>query len=143
MAWLWEIHFLFRSQIPIFRSSGNADLAFCCCGKPLTETTRGVQGLLGLQIIQRILEGSRGRNLEAGSEADTAEERYRRPVTSSAPFLIQATPTCPGMRPPTVGWPFLHQLEIKKRLHRHALGPSWRRQPLIEVPSSQLCVDLC
>lgn len=35
-------------------------------------------------------------------------------------FLTQPRPTCLGMGPPTVGWPFLYQLVIKP--YRHATG---------------------
>jgi hypothetical protein len=41
-----------------------------------------------------------------------------------------------------VSWALLHQLAIKKMLHRCDHRTIWRRQFLSEIPSSQVCLGL-
>ena len=45
---------------------------------------------------------------------------YIQPLLYILPFSIQPSLTCLGMILPIADWAFLHQLAIKKMLHRHA-----------------------
>lgn len=61
------------------------------------------------------------------------------PLASSATFLTQSRPTCPGMELPTVGRSLLHPLRImRKCLTDMAEGNLIEATVLIDAPSSQV-----
>lgn len=74
-------------------------------------------------------EGSQGRNLETGTEAETKKETACE-FALLACWFIHPSPTCPGAEPPTVGGALLHQFFIKKIPYRRAYRPVWWRHLL-------------
>jgi hypothetical protein len=68
-----------------------------------------------------IAEGSLGRSLEAGADAEATEERCS--LACSACFLLAPRTASLGMAPPTMGQALPHQSSIKKMYHRLAHRP--------------------
>ena len=78
-------------------------------------------------IIEKSQDRNSSKNPGTGSEAGAWRNAayWLVPGTLHPTFLVQYRLMCPGMAPCTVGWTFLHQLAIKKMLHRHAHRLIW------------------
>jgi hypothetical protein len=79
----------------------------------ITRRGWGRIGFISSSTSQSIIEGSQGRNLEAGSEAEATGNAAYLPVPHGLPSSIAQT-HCPGVALFTVGWTVLHQSLIKK-----------------------------